>query len=114
MRRRDVLGVAAAGLASAQSTDHELLKPKALVKGDTVGLITPSTFVSDPDRLETVARTLRYFELTPKWGRNVVKKEGYLGGSIEQRVDDLHEMFSDSSVKAVFCVRGGYGSPHSA
>ncbi len=75
-----------------------------------MGLITPSTFVSDPDTLAAAERTVRYFGLKSKWGRNVKKKSGYLGGSVEERVDDLHAMFRDPEVKAVFALRGGYGS----
>ncbi|MBS1826032.1 MAG: LD-carboxypeptidase [Acidobacteria bacterium] len=88
------------------------LKPKALREGDTVGLITPSTYVSDPDRLLLAERTLRYFNLKPKFGRNVKKKEGYVGGSVEERVSDLHDMFRDPDVKAIFCIRGGFGAAH--
>jgi muramoyltetrapeptide carboxypeptidase len=29
----------------------------------------------------------------------------------KQRADDLHAMFADRRVKAIFCIRGGYGSP---
>ncbi len=75
-----------------------------------MGLITPSTFVSDPDTLAAAERTVRYFGLKSKWGRNVKKKSGYLGGSIQERVDDLHAMFRDPEVNAVFALRGGYGS----
>lgn len=53
---------------------------------------------------------MRYFNLKAKWGRNVRKKSGYLGGTIEERLDDLHDMFRDPEVKAVFALRGGYGS----
>lgn len=88
------------------------IKPKALREGDTVGLITPSTFVSDPDRLALAERTLRYFGLKPKFGRNVKKKEGYVGGTAEERVSDLHDMFRDPEVKAIFCIRGGFGAAH--
>jgi muramoyltetrapeptide carboxypeptidase len=84
-----------------------LIRPRALRPGDTVGLITPSTYVSDPDRLELAARTIRYFGLKMKKGRNVGKRAGYLGGSIQERLDDLHEMFRDPDVSAVFAVRGG-------
>jgi muramoyltetrapeptide carboxypeptidase LdcA involved in peptidoglycan recycling len=49
-----------------------------------VGLITPSTYVSDPDRLALAERTLKYFDLKPKFGKNVRKRNGYLGGSIEE------------------------------
>ena len=78
--------------------------------GDTVGLITPSTFVSDPDTLALAQRTVDYFQLKAKWGKNVRRRAGYLGGSIEERLEDLHAMFRDPEVAAVFAIRGGYGS----
>lgn len=87
-----------------------LLKPSALKAGDTVGLITPSTFVTDPERLATAERTIQYFGLKMKMGRNVRKRTGYVGGTIAERVSDLHDMFRDPEVKAVFTIRGGYGS----
>ena len=89
-----------------------LLKPEALQPGDTVGLITPATYVSDPDQLQTVEHTVRYFGLKPKFGRNVRRRDGYLAGTVEHRLEDLHGMFADPEVKAVFAVRGGYGSGH--
>jgi len=112
MNRRQLAGALSAGLAFAQAPARGLIKPKALAKGDTVGLITPATFVSDPERLETAERTMRHFGLEPKWGKNVGKKWGYAGGTVEERVDDLHAMFADRSVKGVFCVRGGYSAGH--
>ena len=111
MTRRELSGLALGALAAAQTPSiPDVIKPKALAKGDTVGLITPSTFVSDPERLETAERTVRYFGLVPKWGKNVGRKWGYAGGTIDERLDDLHAMFADPSVKGVFCVRGGYAA----
>jgi muramoyltetrapeptide carboxypeptidase len=108
MRRRDLFGLfAAAGFAPAGPT---LLKAPALKPGDTVGLITPATYVSDPDRLDIVQETARYFGLAPKLGKNVRKRAGYLGGTIEERLEDLHAMFADRSVSGIFAIRGGYGS----
>jgi muramoyltetrapeptide carboxypeptidase len=105
------LGIAAASRLSAGPKDElPLVKPAALREGDTVGLITPATYVSDPDRLAMAVRTVKYFGLRPKMGRNVGRRAGYLGGSDEERLDDLHEMFRDPGVKAVFAIRGGYGS----
>jgi len=43
-------------------------------------------------------------------GRNAGKRTGYLGGTVEERVADLHAAFTDPETRAVFCVRGGYGS----
>ena len=40
----------------------------------------------------------------------LVKVRGYLAGTDEERVEDIHQMFSDKKVKAIFCLRGGYGA----
>lgn len=114
IRRRDLvagLGAALAG-GSAAPAEQPLLRAPALRPGDTVGLITPGTYVSDPDRLALAARTMKYFDLRMKLGKHVGKRLGYLGGTDEERLADLHEMFRDPEVKAVFAIRGGYGSAH--
>jgi muramoyltetrapeptide carboxypeptidase len=87
-----------------------LTRPHALRPGDTVGLITPSSYTSDPDELEFAARVVRFFDLRLKTGKNVGQRAGYLAGSVAQRVSDLHDMFRDPDVKAIFAVRGGYGA----
>jgi muramoyltetrapeptide carboxypeptidase len=86
------------------------IKPPALREGDTVALITPATDVSDPGELATALAAIQYLGLKPKLGRNVGKRLGYLGGTIDERLDDLHTAFRDPDVRGVFCIRGGYGS----
>jgi muramoyltetrapeptide carboxypeptidase len=117
MNRREFVAAAASATASARVTASAapdaglpLIRPKVLKPGDTVGLITPSTYVSDPDRLASAERLLRFFDLRMKMGANVRKRSGYLGGSIDERLADLHAMFADPEVRAIFAVRGGYGS----
>ncbi len=95
---------------AAPAAESAPIKPKALRPGDTVGLVTPSSYVADPDRLQLAARTVKYFGLKLKTAKNVGKRAGYLGGSVQERVDDLHEMFKDRDVRGVFCIRGGYGA----
>lgn len=109
MNRRRFLATAPAGAALA-AAGPELVKPRALRPGDTVGLITPSTYVTDPDRLWLARRTIEELGLRCKMGRFVGRREGYLGGTVRERVEDLHAMFADPEVKAVFCIRGGYGA----
>jgi muramoyltetrapeptide carboxypeptidase len=105
------LALAAAPHASAAQTNAPiLLKPKALRAGDTVGVIAPATAVPDPDRLALVEPTLKFFGLRPKWGKYVAHGSGYVSRSVNERLDDLHAMFRDPEVQAVFCIRGGYGS----
>lgn len=94
----------------ALAQTRALVKPRALREGDTVGLVTPATYVADPDRIALAERTLKFFGLRARFGRNVRRRSGYLGGSIAERLADLHDMFADPEIKGIFCIRGGYGS----
>ncbi|MBM4763414.1 LD-carboxypeptidase [Bacillus sp. B15-48] len=86
-----------------------LMKPKKLKKGDTVGIIAPAG-TPQREKLEKGVEFLREVGLKTKLGRHIYRKNGYLAGSDEERVEDLHSMFADSEVKAIFCARGGYGT----
>jgi muramoyltetrapeptide carboxypeptidase len=103
-----MLAAPAALLAQTMSAPAPI-KPKALKAGDLVGLITPSTMVADPDRLAAAETTIKYFGLRSRMGKTVGKHSGY-ATSVDDRIADLHEMFRDPEVKAVFCIRGGFGS----
>jgi len=86
-------------------------KPQKLRKGDAIGIISPA---SSPDDLGRINKGVTYFEklgYQVEVGKNVGKYNGYLAGTDEERVDDLHTMFANKKINAVICVRGGYGSP---
>ena len=91
---------------------NDLIHPRAFRPGDTVGLITPATYVPDPDRLALAEWTIKYFGLRMKMGKNAGKRMNDYRASIDERLDDLHAMFGDKDVDAVFAIRGGYGSMH--
>ncbi|MFN7992389.1 MAG: LD-carboxypeptidase [Bryobacteraceae bacterium] len=109
MQRRTFLAGAGA-LWARPPADEAIIRPGVLRQGDLVGVITPSAYVSDPDRLALIETTIKYFGLRARMGKNVGKRTGYLAGSVEDRLEDLHEMFRDPEVKAVFAIRGGYGA----
>ena len=99
-------------VAAAQSTPAPgILKPKALRPGDTVGLVSPSTYVADPNQLINMQLTAQMFGWKTKVGKQVGRREAKLGENIPGRITDLHEMFADPEVKGIICVRGGYGTP---
>ena len=116
MNRRNFLGGIGAGIsctaASGQTKAMALIKPRRLKPGATIGLITPATPTTDPDTLAKADRALKFFGFKVKVGKNVGRRAGYFGSSPEERLDDLHAMFRDSEVDAVFAMRGGYGSQH--
>lgn len=83
--------------------------PNRLKKGDTVGIVAPA---SPPDQ-ENLAKALPFLEelgLKIKMGRSVGAEAGYLAGTDEERLEDLHAMFEDPEVKGIICAGGGYGA----
>jgi muramoyltetrapeptide carboxypeptidase len=64
-----------------------------------------------PDRLEAGVSYLHSCGYRVKLGRHVREADGFLAGSDQARADDLMAMFSDPEVRAIFCTRGGYGTP---
>lgn len=84
------------------------IRPNRLKKGDLVGLVTLSSAL----KMEQLAPKLELIErlgLRYKLGQTIGLPEGMLAGSDEFRVAELHAMVEDPEVKAILCVRGGYG-----
>lgn len=86
-------------------------KPKRLHNGDLIGIISPASTPDDLTRVNSGVQYLEKIGYKVIVGSNVGKNHGYLAGSDEERVNDLHSMFKNKNVKAIMCVRGGYGSP---
>ena len=88
MNRRNFLGVIGAGItctaAAAQTKSTELIKPRKLKPGATIGLISPATPTTDPDTLAKAARALKFFGFQVKVGKNVGRRAGYFGSSPEE------------------------------
>jgi len=87
------------------------IKPRVLKPGDTVGLIAPASYTFDLWRLDDAAARVEALGLKPKFGKYVRGRRGFLSGTDEERLEDLHAMFADRSVAAVFALQGGYGTP---
>jgi muramoyltetrapeptide carboxypeptidase len=86
---------------------HRVLPP-ALKSGDTVGIIAPASGFRRDD-LEAGCAELLRLGLRPFYLPSIFERQLYFAGSVQRRVDELHEMFSRPEVKAIFCARGGYG-----
>lgn len=87
-----------------------LIKPPRLEKGQIIGVLGPAGPMQ-PDRLNRGIEYLQQQGFQVKLGSHIHDRFGYLAGTDEARLHDLHDMFSDSEVKAIFCTRGGYGTP---
>lgn len=87
-----------------------LIKPKKLNKGDTIGILALSGAVESKTN---IFRAKKYFE---DKGFNVILSEHifdnyrYLAGTDEKKVQELHKFFANPNINAILCARGGYGS----
>ena len=81
---------------------------KRLKYGDTIGLISPAS----PENIDAISKGISFLKskgFNVKEGNHLYDKLGYLAGKDEDRASDLMEMFLDSSVDMILCIRGGYG-----
>jgi muramoyltetrapeptide carboxypeptidase len=86
-----------------------IIKPRRLPAGGTIGIVTPASPPISDELLEKGISYLEKLGFRVKLGEFVRAKRGYLAGNDADRVYDLHAMFSDPEVDAIFAVRGGYG-----
>lgn len=86
--------------------------PERIRKGDILGVIAPSSPVKEKDLEEFNASILRMeasgYEL--KIGKNVFSDSTGYGASVEEKIEDMHHMFSSPEVKMVWCAKGGDNS----
>ncbi len=87
-----------------------IIKPKRLKPGDVIGIISPASSTDDITKVNHGVEYLEKLGYRVEVGKNVGQESGYLAGTDAQRVSDLHEMFKNKSIKAIFSIRGGYGS----
>jgi muramoyltetrapeptide carboxypeptidase len=123
MKRRNFTKVLGTGLVALSSktvltgaeTETEicrrrtLLKPVRIQSGSVISLIAPSSPISDEKYMKAL-NNLNSMGFVVKPGKYVLEKKGYLAGSEQQRLEDLHTAFADPETSAVWCLRGGYGS----
>lgn len=84
--------------------------PKPFQRGDTIGVISPASATKDFQTLERGKRLLEQqgFRVVLHPQNNL--SWGQLAGSDEARANAIMEMFSDPSINAILCARGGNGS----
>jgi muramoyltetrapeptide carboxypeptidase len=89
-----------------------MIKPPVLKPNDRVGLVAPASRPDNPSELARAVRIVEEMGLTPIVGKNVLKVHGYMAGTDAERLSDLNAFIEDDSIRAIFCVTGGFGSLH--
>ncbi|MBI3715197.1 MAG: LD-carboxypeptidase [Betaproteobacteria bacterium] len=88
---------------------RRLIKPPRLQPGALIGLVAPSGVENDAG-IEAGVRNLESLGFKVKLGRNIRAARGGYAGTVAERVADLHAMFHDREVQAIWAARGGSGA----
>lgn len=117
LTRRELMALSAAMAIAgstlpitAQAASLNVVKPKRLRSGMTVGLVAPASNMPENQDLYAAMDLVRSLGFEAKPAANLFSRTQYLAGTDKERADDLNAMFADPDVDAIFCVRGGYGS----
>jgi len=98
-----------AGAAIKAPPARRLIKPAQLKRGDLIGLTAPSGS-TNATYLEQRVKHLEASGFRVKVSKNILAVRGNTAGTVAERVADLHEMFSDRDVRAIWALRGGSGA----
>ena len=86
--------------------------PQKLKKGDTIGLISPSDAITKDD-LEVINKSICLMESSGfkiKFAEYALANTLGYGATAKQKAEDINTMFQDNTVKAIFCICGGFNS----
>jgi muramoyltetrapeptide carboxypeptidase len=85
------------------------LIPKPIKKGAYIGIVAPASS-TNPQKTHQAIDQLLEMGYVPILGDAIFDQCGFLAGNDHDRLADIHRMFADPQIDAIFCLRGGYGS----
>lgn len=86
--------------------------PTKLKAGDIIRIIAPSrslSIISEETR-QFADKRFEDMGLKLTFGKHVEEADDFASSSIQSRIEDLHDAFSDKNVKAIITVVGGFNS----
>ncbi len=86
----------------------EVIKPKALKRGDTIGIVAPASNIKK-ELLEQGCRELENLGFKTHFRPDITSSFRYFSGTRERRLSEFLEMLKSPDINAILCARGGYG-----
>ena len=86
-----------------------ITNPPNLVEGDTIRIVATARKI-DREIVDESRQFLERHGFTVEYGNNLFKEDDQFAGSDEKRAADFNDAIKAPHVKAILCVRGGYGS----
>ncbi|MEI8217389.1 MAG: LD-carboxypeptidase, partial [Eubacteriales bacterium] len=79
-----------------------MIKGKKLEKGNTIGIVSPSSPSYNKSEIVRGKETLEALGYKVVLSKNLNKIKGLVAASEEERADDINEMFRRDDIDAVF------------
>lgn len=86
-----------------------MIKPPALKKNATIGIVSPSSWMKESD-LKVAVSIFENKGYKLILGESVFLKNNTYAGNPQERADDINGMFANPDIDAIICARGGYGA----
>jgi len=86
-----------------------MITPPYLQKGDTIAIVSTARKNID-DNLKPTIDLLELWGLNYILGKTIGLEYHQLAGTDAQRTADLQEQLDNPKIKAIWCIRGGYGT----
>lgn len=86
-----------------------MIIPPNLQKGDTIAILATARKNTD-DNLKPAIDLMHGWGLEVVIGKTIGLDNNQLAGTDEQRAADLQEQMDNPNIKAIWCVKGGYGT----
>ncbi len=86
-----------------------MIRPRAVRAGDLVGLAAPAGPVDERD-LRRGAAELESLGFAVSVPEGLFERRGFTAGTGDRRLAELHRLFADDTIAAIFCARGGAGA----
>lgn len=103
------MSAATVATGATTRTARKLLNPPALKRGDLVALFNPSGFTDDA-LIQRATRNLEGQGFRVMHSTYLRASRGNTAGTIGQRLTDLHALFANPEVRALWAARGGSGT----
>lgn len=86
-----------------------MIIPPFLQKGDRIGLVAPARFIEKTE-FELGIQYIKKYGFVPVFTENILSRYNQFAGDDSIRLADFQKFLDDQNIKAIFCLRGGYGS----
>ncbi len=109
MKKKSIFFILFSLLSINLQAQKTMIAPPYLKKGDTIAIVATAR-KNIEDNLQPAISWLKNWGLEVVIGSTIGLDKNQLAGTDEQRAADFQTQLDNPNIKAIWCVRGGYGT----